>query len=169
MERPKPTEQHRKLERFAGKWNGEEKIHGSPHTTEAKATGTFEFRQVLDKLFTTMDYVESANGKTLMAGHGVIGWDAKQNHYTLHWFDTFGSPPGGPGTGQWDGDTLSFHQEGSGNTVLQLADGGLVFKIGMDVDGKGMKPIIEGRYRRVGSSAVSEKDQPEPDRVTARS
>jgi hypothetical protein len=88
-----------------------------------------------------MDYVEQATGKTLLAGHGVIGWDAKQKHYTLHWFDTFGSPPGAR-----------------------------IFKIEMNVDGKGWKPIIEGEYRRAGPARnVSEEDQAELDRATARS
>jgi len=54
--------------------------------------------------------------------------------------------------------------------TLRRADGGLVFKIEMDIDGKGWKPTIEGKCRRrVGASAVSEEDQPEPDRVTSRS
>jgi hypothetical protein len=169
MEQPRPTEQHKKLERLSGKWSGEEKIQGSPHTTESKATGTMTFRTDLGGLFTIWDYAEKAGSKTLLAGHGVLGWDAKQQHYTLHWFDTFGSPPGAPGTGQWENDTLTFHQEGSGNTVFELADGGLVFKIEMDVDGKGMKPIIEGKYRRADSRQVSEEDQAAPDRVTSRS
>jgi len=95
-------------------------------------------------------------------------WPIKD--YTLHWFDTFGSPPGAPGTGQWENDTLKFHQEGSGNTIFELAGGGLIFKIEMPVEGKGFKPIVEGKYRRVGSGAkVSEEDQPELDRMTSRS
>jgi hypothetical protein len=169
MEKPTPTAEHKRLERLSGRWAGEEKIHGSPHATDDKATGTFEFRSILDGLFTTMDYVERAGGKTLLAGHGVIGWNAKEKHYTLHWFDTFGSPPGAPGTGEWKNDTLKFHQPGSGNTILRLADGGLIFEIEMDVDGKGPKPIIEGKYHRVGAGRVSEEDQAEPDRVTSRS
>jgi Protein of unknown function (DUF1579) len=170
MERPKPTEQHKKLEKLAGKWIGEEKIQSSPHASETKATGTFDFRMDLGDLFMITDYVEKAGDKVLLAGHGVIGWDAKKKNYTLHWFDTFGSPPGAPGTGQWENDTLKFHQEGSGNTIFELADGGLIFKIEMDVDGKGFKPIIVGKYRRVGSQAkVSEADQPELDRMTSRS
>jgi hypothetical protein len=40
----------------------------------------------------------------------------------------------------------------------------------MDIDGKGFKPIIVGKYRRAGSRAnVSEEDQPELDRMTSRS
>ena len=170
MEPPKPTELHQKLEKLSGKWVGEEKIAGSPHTTETKATGTFDFRMDLGDLFAMVDYVEKSGGKTLMAGHGVIGWDAKKKNYTLHWFDTFGSPPGAPGTGKWEGDALKFHQEGSGNTIFELADGGMNFTIEMDADGKGMKPIIVGKYRRADAGRkVSEEDQPEPDRVTARS
>ena len=170
MEQPKPTAEHKKLEKLEGKWVGEEMIQGSPHTTEPKARGTFDFRMDLGGLFALVDYVEKSGSKTLMAGHGVIGWDAKKKNYTLHWFDTFGSPPGAPGTGQWENDTLKFHQEGSGNTIFELADGGLIFKIEMPVEGKGFKPIVEGKYRRVGSRAkVSEEDQPELDRMTARS
>ena len=170
MEKPKPTEQHKKLEKLTGKWIGDEKIQGSPHTTEKTATGTFDFRMDLGGLFAIADYVEKANGKTLLAGHGVIGWDAKKKNYTLHWFDTFGSPPGAPGTGQWQGDTLKFHQEGSGDTIFELANGGLIFRIEMDVDGKGSKPVIVGTYRRAGSSTKrTEQDQPELDRTTTRS
>ena len=169
MEKPTPTPEHKKLAQLNGKWIGEEKIHGSPHATESMATGTMSFRAELGGLFTFWDYEEKAGGKTLLAGHGVIGWDAKQKHYTLHWFDTFGSPPGAPGTGQWKNDALRFHQEGSGDTILQLADGGLIFKIEMDIDGKGMKPIIEGKYRRAGSRQVSQEHQAERDRVTSRS
>ena len=169
MEQPKPTEQHKKLEKLVGKWTGEEKIAGSPHTTEKTATGTFDFQMDLGGLFAIADYVEKSGAKTLMAGHGVIGWDAKKKNYTLHWFDTFGSPPGAPGTGQWQGDALKFHQEGSGNTIFELADGGLVFKIEMDADGIGMKPIIVGKYRRAESSGKVGEEQPELDRVTARS
>lgn len=170
MEKPLRTAEHKKLDELEGKWIGEEKIQGSPHASEKSATGTFEFRGALDGLFTIVDYVEKAGEKTLLAGHGVIGWDAKKKNYTLHWFDTFGSPPGAPGTGQWDKDVLKFHQEGSGNTIFELVDGGLIFKIEMPVEGKGFKPIVVGNYRRVGSRAkVSEEDQPELDRMTSRS
>jgi len=155
VEQPKPTEQHKKLERLVGMWVGEEQIKGSPHTTETNATGTFDFRMDLGDLFAMLDYVETSGGETLMAGHGVIGWDAKKKKYTLHWFDTFGSPPGAPGTGEWQGDALKFHQEGSGNTIFELSDGGLIFKIEMDVDGKGMSPIIVGKYRRAEAGAES--------------
>ena len=157
MEQPKPTEQHKKLERLVGSWVGEEKINGSPHTKEPSATGTFDFRMDLGDLFAIVDYVEQAGGNTLMAGHGVIGWNAKEKTYTLHWFDTFGSPPSVPGKGQWVGDALKFEQEGSGNTIFELADGGLVFKIEMPVGGKGMSPVIVGKYRRADVGADSSR------------
>lgn len=169
MEQPKPTEEHKKLEKLVGKWTGEEKIAGSPHTTETNANGTFEFRMDLGGLFTIADYVERAKGKMLMAGHGVIGWDANKKKYTLHWFDTFGSPPGAPGTGEWQGDALRFHQEGSGDTIFELADGGLIFRIEMDVDGKGPRPVIVGMYRRAAASGDVAEEQPELHRATARS
>jgi hypothetical protein len=42
------------------RWIGEEKIEGSPHASEKKATGTIDFRSDLDGLFTIVDYVEKA-------------------------------------------------------------------------------------------------------------
>lgn len=153
MEQPKPTEQHRKLERLVGSWVGEEEISGSPHTTETKASGTFDFRMDLGDLFAIVDYVEQSGGNTLMAGHGVIGWNPKEKGYTLHWFDTFGSPPSVPSKGQWLGDALKFEQQGSGNTIFELRDGSLIFKIEMDVAGKGMRPVIVGKYRRADADA----------------
>jgi hypothetical protein len=157
VEQPRPTDQHRKLERLVGNWVGEEKINGSPHTTKTDATGTFDFRMDLGDLFAIVDYVEQADGSTLMAGHGVIGWSPKEKTYTLHWFDTFGSPPSVPGKGKWVGDALKFEQEGSGNTIFELADGDLIFKIEMPVDGKGMTPIIVGKYRRANADAESSR------------
>ena len=44
-----------------------------------------------------------------------------------------------------------------------------VSSIEMEADGKGMKPIIVAKYRRAVAGKVSEEDQPELDRVTARS
>jgi hypothetical protein len=110
---------------------GEEKINGSPHTTKTEATGTFDFRMDLGDLFAIVDYVEQSGGSTLMAGHGVIGWSPKEKTYTLHWFDTFGSPPSVPGKGKW--------------------------AIEMPVDGKGMTPIIVGKYRRANADAESSR------------
>ena len=63
MEQPKPTEQHKKLERLVGAWVGEEQISGSPHTTQTNATGTFDFRMDLGDLFAIVDYVETSGGE----------------------------------------------------------------------------------------------------------
>lgn len=45
---------------------------------------------------------------------GVIGWNPKDRTHTLPWFDTFGSPPGVPGKGQWLGEALKFESGAAG-------------------------------------------------------
>src|SRR5438046_9723654 len=89
-EQPKPTEQHRRLEKLTGKWIGEEKIQGSPHTSATNATGSSDIRTDLNGLFALIDYVEKAGSQTALAGHGVIGWDPQPQHYPMRWSATAG-------------------------------------------------------------------------------
>jgi uncharacterized protein DUF1579 len=163
MERPKLTAEHRRLEALAGSWHGRETIAGAPHTNETAADGTFDSRVDLDGFFLITDYVERAGGKTLLRGHGVIGWDPGQKTYTLHWFDVYGSPPASPSLGRWDGDTLTFENGAPpvGRTIFELADDELVFRIEMNPDQQGWKKVIEGRYRRGAPAARITELEPE--------
>jgi hypothetical protein len=154
MEKNKPGEQHRRLGEFVGTWAGREKIaQPSPYTTKTEAGGTLVFRLDMGGLFLMFDYQEEADGELLLAGHGVIGWDAKGRCYTLHWFDTFGIPPSNPGRGQWHGDTLAFEHDlpsHKGRTIFQLGEGALAFRVEMD-NGNGWQPAVEGTYVRSGT------------------
>src|SRR3954463_9014947 len=88
-EKPRPTEQHRRLEEFAGQWVGRERIsQPSPYTMRSEATGTFDFRMDVGGFFLVGDYLEEADGERLLAGHCVWGWSAKNACYTMHWFDS---------------------------------------------------------------------------------
>jgi hypothetical protein len=151
MNRPEPNQHHRRLQRLVGAWKGEETLQETPVTPGGKASGSFTFRSVLGDLFVVAEYEQIMHGKQLMQGMGVLGWDAKQNQYTLHWFDTFGSPPGSPGRGSWDGQVLRFEHgapKPHGRTSFELEDGGFVFRIEMSFEGKPFQTVIEGRYTK---------------------
>ena len=51
MDIPKPSEPHRKLEKFAGKWTGDEKLRpaGPWKPSGEKAKGTFNFHEAAEK------------------------------------------------------------------------------------------------------------------------
>jgi hypothetical protein len=150
MERPEPQEEHKKLMRFVGSWSGDELVHHSPFTSRERAVGTWMFRSLLNGFFIVGDYLEQNEDGVVMRGHAVIGVDVKHRQYTLHWFDTFGSPPLKPMVGQWRGNELVFTQEhgqGESMTVFAIDEGWLTFRA--EAEGN---PILEGRYRRVGKA-----------------
>ena len=153
METPKPTAEHRRLAAFAGRWEGEEKVHETPWTKAGKAKARREARVGMDGFFLIDNYHEQREDGH-MEGHGVIGYDPKGKRYTLHWFDSYGSPPSTTGYGRFEGDTLVFdfeYPDHRGRTIYGL-DGADTHTYRVEMGGKDGKlaPVIEGRYRRVG-------------------
>ena len=152
MEMPKPTDAHKRLEKLAGKWEGIDTIHPSPFTAGSTAAGSYDNRIDLDNFFLIMDYLEKSKGVVTFRGHGVVGYDGKQKCYTMHWFDNFGFPPAEPGRGQWEGDKLTFdfrYPDHKGRTTYTVNGREMSFGVYMDMDGKGFKAVIEGKYKKV--------------------
>jgi len=151
---PKPGKPHEKLQRLSGEWDGKETWHPSQFAPEgAEAEGAFEFRKDVDGFYLLADYEDSIAGKPNLRGHGVLGWDPKQESYTLHWFDNFGSPPAEPSRGDWQGDRLVL-ENGSGDhrgrTIFALkGDDAFEFGIEMSEDGgKSWSSTLDGDYHR---------------------
>src|SRR4029079_8031956 len=95
MEIPKHTESHRRLERLAGDWMGEELLFPSPWDPKGgPAISRLTAHMGLDGFFLVTDYVQERDGRISYRGHGLYGWDAQQGVYTMHWFDSMGSGPG---------------------------------------------------------------------------
>ena len=93
MEMPTPGDAHRRLEVLVGTWIGEETMHPSPWDPQGGvADGTIENRLALDGFNVIQEYTQSRDGQQTFAGHGVFGWDGQRGCYTLHWFDTMGTP-----------------------------------------------------------------------------
>jgi|GEM_PF-3960233 len=80
MQMPKPTDAHRKLEKLAGSWHGEEQISPSPlDPVGGKAFGRLTNRLALDGFVVLQDYEQERDGVVNFRGHGVFGWDAAQS------------------------------------------------------------------------------------------
>ena len=153
MQMPGPTAHHHKLEALAGEWVGEETLHPSPWAPETRtAIGRFSSRIALDGMFLVSDYTETRDGNVVFRGHGVYGWHAKKERYTMHWFDSMGFPPGET-LGVWEGDTLTFSGSGEGGhgRYVYTVHGRdrMSFRIESSQDGATWSTIMEGEYKRV--------------------
>jgi hypothetical protein len=153
MQMSKPQEEHRKLQGLAGTWTGEEKIHPSPWDPKGgAATGRIQSRIDLDGFFLISDYVEERGGQTSYRGHGVFGYDTNERCYTMHWFDSMGSPCQSAARGKWEGNVLRFenkHPMGHSRYVYTFeGEGRYAFKIENSQDGKQWATFMEGRYTR---------------------
>jgi len=152
MEMPKLQEQHRKLQVLAGTWTGEETMFPSPWDPKGgKAAGRFQSRLDLDGFFLVTDYVQQRGGQTSYRGHGVYGYDAETNGYTMHWFDSMGSPCNEPMRGKWEGNSLILEQVGPmGHSRHSYRLEGDRFSLLMEVsqDGKQWGKFLEATYAR---------------------
>lgn len=84
----------------------------------------------LDGFFLLTDYEEERGGQVAFRGHGVYGWDQREQCYTMHWFDSMGDGAPTLARGQWEGaDRYQFRLEHSS-------------------DGKEWRPMMEGTYTR---------------------
>ena len=153
MEMPKPQAEHKKLQELAGTWTAEETMFPSPwDPAGGKASGRIESRHELDGFFVVADYVQERGGCTSYRGHGVYGWDPNQKCYTLHWFDSMGTPCGEPMKGTWEGNRLVFQSKGPmGHSRLSYqfeGAGRYQFFMEGSQDGKQWAKMMEGTYTK---------------------
>ena len=146
-------EQHRRFEKLAGSWIAEETLAPSPWDAKGgSAVGKIEARIGLGGFFLLADYVQERDGKVTYQGHGVYGYDAKNQRFTMHWFDNMGGSAEQPSYGAWDGDRLVFQsqsEQGHGRyTYTFLGEGRYRFTLEGSTDGKSWSQFMEGNYRR---------------------
>ena len=155
MTMPHVVEQHHKFRSLAGKWVGEETINPTPWDPKGgTAVGRVESRVGLGGFFLISEYAQERDGKVCYEGHGVYGWDAKEQCYTMHWFDSMSggncSAPAAKGT--WEGNTLTFQNQsemGYGRySYLFEGDGRYTFRMDQSQDGKQWVNFMEGKYTR---------------------
>jgi hypothetical protein len=150
---PKPREEHARLGRLAGDWEGKEPLAPSPWGPGGEAVGKSTGRLDLDGFFLIQDYVEEKDGRVVFRGHGVFGWDASDGKYTWYWVDSMGSGPAAASRGEWKGDTLTFESSSAHGraryTYRFEGERTYHFRIENSFDGgKSYQPMMEGTYHR---------------------
>ena len=84
MEMPKASDGHRKLEKIAGRWEGEETMYPSPWDPKGgKAIGRINSRVALNGFALINDYEQERDGAITFTGHGVFTYDPKADVYSL--------------------------------------------------------------------------------------
>jgi hypothetical protein len=85
-------------------------------------------------------------------GHGVFGYDTGKKCYTMHWFDSMGSPCPEPALGSWDGNRLVFTQQTpmghSRYTYTLEGESRYAFRLENSPDGRQWTPMMEGSYTK---------------------
>lgn len=152
MEMPKVTDAHRKLDVLVGSWKGEERISPSPFDPQGgMAEGRVQNRSALDGFAVVQDYEQERGGKVTFRGHGIFRFDAMQNNYVMHWFDSMGMPPG-EYRGTFDGGVmllLSATPFGQSRATFDFREKGrYVFKMDVSPDGTSWHPFMEGSYQK---------------------
>ena len=153
MEMSKPGEGHARIARLAGEWAGDEILHPSPNTPDGgRRFGRLSARVILDGFFVVQDYTEEKDGVVVYAGHAVFGHDDKRDAPTMNWFDSMGGQYSAPAFGTWDGDAVTFVNEGPWGTsrcTYELrGDDELLFKLELAVDGEEFRGYLDGTYQR---------------------
>jgi hypothetical protein len=152
MEMPKPGDSHRKLQKLAGKWEGEETMHPSPWVPEKKkAIGRVENRVALDGFNVIQEYEQRMGDMVSFRGHGVFSFDHGQGDYVMHWFDNMGTPCN-VYRGNFEGDTLTLNNKnpmGHSRAIFDLSKAGsYTFRMEFSQDGQKWVPFMDGSYTK---------------------
>jgi hypothetical protein len=152
MQMPKPTDAHHKLERFAGRWIGNEKLSPSPWDQKGgTAVGRCDNKITADGFALAQDYEQERDGAVNFRAHGVFNYDAMQKTYLLHWWDSMGM-----GTaifkGSFEGDKLQLTcalPKGFNRATWEFRGASHYhFLIEISGDGHQWNTMIEGEYSR---------------------
>ena len=152
MEMPTPSAGHKKLEKIAGQWEGEETMYPSPWDPKGgAATGRIKSRMAVNGFALINDYEQERDGKITFTGHGVFTYDPKGESYTLIWVDCMGAPPE-IFKGKFEGEVLKLAHGGPGMHVRLTYDisqpDSLTTSMEMSQDGKEWNRFFDARLKR---------------------
>ncbi len=152
MSMPTPSEGHLLLERMSGFWEGEETMYPSQwDPAGGTATGRNDNKIVLGGFALITDYEQERDGAITFTGHGVYTYSPGEDRYTLHWFDSIGSPPE-VFVGGFHGEQLVLSHGGPGMHARMTydfsTDGVMKGMMEMSPDGLEWKVLFEAVYRR---------------------
>ena len=158
MEMPKPSDAHRQLEKFVGNWIGEEKTMPSPWDPQGgSARASVINRLALDGFVVVQDYEQERNRAVVFRGHGVFSYDANQQCYLMHWWDSMGMPPN-VFKGNFDGQIVTLTSDDGpmkSRATFNLGDNHYSFRMEVSQDGTNWMTFMEGTYARQGASGAA--------------
>ena len=151
MEMPRPSaEAERLVQALSGTWEGPETMHPSPWSPEpAQRVGRYTNR-TLDGFFLLVDYEQRDGEQVTFRGHGVYSWDAREEVYTMYWFDSMGGA-GGISKGRMEGDVLTFETTspmGQHRYQYTFGDGSKTFEMSMSPDGENWQQFMKANYAK---------------------
>lgn len=150
-----PTEHHRALHRMIGEFEISETLAPSPWMPQGgSATARSHTRLDCGGLFVVAEYEQFDGETTNFSGHGVYGYDAAEDCYSMYWFDSM-TPRGfvTPAKGRLEGDTLTFVRHGDGHHgryTYRFDDEGYTFRLEQSDDGETWTVMMDSVYRRRG-------------------
>jgi hypothetical protein len=150
MERPKPAGAHRRLERIAGNWVGEEKMYPSPWVPNGgTAVARVNNRLAIDGFAVVQDYEQEQNGVVNFRGHGIFTWNGPEQCYVLYWFDSMGLPPN-IFKGTFENNIMiltSTSPQGHTRATFDFSqDRRYTYRMDMSQDGTKWQTFVEGGY-----------------------
>jgi Protein of unknown function (DUF1579) len=152
MEMPKPTDGHRKLEKMAGEWSGKETMYPSPWDPKGGvASARLKSQMALGGFALVSDYEQERDGTVTYQGHAVYTYDPNEQTYSLHWFDSMGSPAEAF-RGKFEGGVLTLlSRNARGHARMSYDLSGkdaLKSKMEVSEDGENWTTFFDGEYRR---------------------
>ncbi len=159
QEMPAPGPEHEKLHALAGDWNGAETYAASEMMPEGgKGTAHTQMRMVLGGFYLETIHRSDMGGGGVYEGHGMIGWDADESGYVMHWYDNMGGLAESAGTWK-DGALVLEGGDESGvarYTYRPTGPGEMDFSIEM-VDGEGKaQTFLSTKYKKAMAPPLPE-------------
>jgi hypothetical protein len=150
---PKPLEEHRRLEVFAGEWTGEETVFPSRWVEGGQATSRVSARMDLSDFYLIQDTRQTRDRKESFATHGVFTFDREDRLYKLFWHDSLGYFAQSPASGSWKDQRLTLIRSslrGIARHVYEIVDADTyTMKIQFSPDAEGWADVLTGVYKRV--------------------
>lgn len=114
---PSPlVEEHKLFARYVGTWDADvEMASQEPGGAAEKSKARAVCRVTCGGLFMVTDFEGTMMGSPFI-GHEVMGFDPRQQKYTLSWVDSF-TPTAATGTGTFDAATKTLHSNVTGEDM----------------------------------------------------
>lgn len=155
---PQPGPEHKRLERFAGTWKLEGKMHPSPLGQGGPFTGTETCRMFEGGFHLTCDST-GTGPMGAMNGHAIMSWDADAKQYRYFAINSQ-MPQPEEATGTVTGDTWTWTGKtdlGGGKSInsrfTMVEESPTVHKAKWEVsqDGSSWTVVMEGTSTKTGS------------------